>query len=165
MLGFLCRHHLRGFVSSSEPLNWPNWPQWWAPQYIFNKVTLLSGHMDGFKSMPLAWTGPDSLPWGFGIENDGETDSYWGAGPLKVSLLCGGHFFHAACTQESECACLASLFGLQHTDGSRARRWRDFSGCFSGSWIHSFLRPRYISVSSFCKLFIYLSEISSTFLV
>ena len=134
-----------------------------GPQYIFNKVTLLSGHIDWSKGMRLAWTGPESLPWGFGIENGGETYSYWGVGPLNASLLCGGHFFHITCTQEAEYACLASLFGLQHTDGSGNRRWRDSFGCFSGSWIHPLLRPRCISVLNFCKLFLYLYEISSTF--
>lgn len=159
----LCGHHLRGFAQLKWTLKWPSWPQWWVPQYIFNKGTLLSGHIDYSNGMSLAWTGPESLPWGSGIENDGETDSCWGTGPLKASLLCGGCFFHAIHTQEAECTCLASLLGLKHTDGSGDRRWRDSFGCFSGSWICSLLKPRCISVLNFCKLFLCLYEISSTF--
>lgn len=85
--------------SSSGPTSHSGLPHGDSP----DKVTLLPGHMELSKGIPLTWAGPESLPCRSGIENDWkQSDSYVGAGSLKASLLCGGCFFSAMYTKDAE---------------------------------------------------------------
>lgn len=92
-----------------------------GPMVYFKQGNRLSSHMDWQKGMPLTQAGPESLSWGFGIENDRETDSYcsW---TTESFFACGEYFFPAICTQEAEYARLALFFSLQCTDESRGKR-------------------------------------------